>query len=308
MQIVLVLILVSGVSSAAPVKPVEIQSIQIVPSEARTGTHPEISGSIKAHAVTTPDMALEINVIAAVVRPDHVMKSWTWKKVRMRAGETRIFVVPKEYDIKSAGSYKVDFNVYTTDMRPLHRLSKTFVAVDATQSPVKTTVPEEAIAGAGVSPSQKVSGRSLEYQHVGFGLYANTLNGAGGATMLLWPLKHVGLQASYTAGEFTLTEGRLLARFPLSSGVNPYLGAGYLSVATERAVEAIGIKTTFRDSGVSGVIGVEFPLGKDVYGYMEVSGASIDLKKEVTSGTMSGTATVEYAPVTIGIGIVYFLF
>jgi hypothetical protein len=210
--------------------------------------------------------------------------------------------------MKSAGLYKVDFNVYTRDMRPLHRFSKTFVVIDATQPPVKAAVPEEAVPGAGVSSVKQVAGRPEEYRHIGLGLYGNTLNGAGGATLLLWPFKHVGLQASYLAGSYTIAEGRLLVRFPLSSGVNPYVGAGYLDVATERSVEVVDMKATFHDSGMSGVIGVEAPLGKSVYGYVEVSGTSIDLKKEVTNGTVSGTATIEYAPVTIGMGIVYFLF
>jgi outer membrane protein W len=126
--------------------------------------------------------------------------------------------------------------------------------------------------------------------------------------MLLWPFKHVGLQASYAVGSFTIAEGRLLARYPFSSGITPYLGAGYLNVTTERSVEVIGIKTRFQDSGVSGVIGVEVPLGKRIFGSIELSGASIDLKKEVISGGITGTASVKYAPITIGISIVYFLF
>jgi len=126
--------------------------------------------------------------------------------------------------------------------------------------------------------------------------------------MLLWPFKHVGLQASYTGGSFTIAEGRILARYPFSSGITPYLGAGYVNVTTERSVEIIGIKTRFQDSGVSGVIGVEVPLGKSVFGSVEISGASINLKKEVASGSITGTASVKYAPVTIGINVVYFLF
>ena len=59
---------------------------------------------------------------------------------------------------------------------------------------------------------------------------------------------------------------------------------------------------------MSGVIGVEVPLGKSMFGSVELSGASINLKKEVASGSITGTASVKYAPVTIGINIVYFLF
>jgi hypothetical protein len=81
-----------------------------------------------------------------------------------------------------------------------------------------------------------------------------------------------------------------------------------MNVTTERSVETIGIKTRFQDSGVSGVVGVEVPLGKNVFGSIEISGASIDLKKDVAGGSITGTASVKYAPVTIGINIVYYLF
>jgi hypothetical protein len=148
----------------------------------------------------------------------------------------------------------------------------------------------------------------VENRHVGVGIYANTLNGAGGAMILLWPFKYVGLQGSYTTGSFTITEGRVLARLPLSSGINPYLGAGYLIVNTERSVELINVREKFQDKGVSGVIGVEIPLSRRLSGYIEVCGASIDLKKEIRTGTVTGTASVKYAPVSIGIGIAYFLF
>jgi outer membrane protein W len=86
------------------------------------------------------------------------------------------------------------------------------------------------------------------------------------------------------------------------------MGVGFLNVSTERSVEVIGIKTSFEDSGMSGVIGVAIPLGKRVFGSVEISGSSIDLKKEVNTGSISGTASVKYAPVTIGVNIGYYLF
>jgi outer membrane protein W len=81
-----------------------------------------------------------------------------------------------------------------------------------------------------------------------------------------------------------------------------------MAVSTERTVEVVGEKATFRDSGISGAVGVEIPLGKNTVGYAEISGADIDLKKDVTSGGTSGTASVKYAPVTVGLGIVWYLF
>jgi len=303
----LLLLLISGTGHSAFAGPAEVQSIQIVPAETTVGRHPEITGSITATRAIARGESVEITVIAVVVRPDHVMRSWTWKNVRMRSGDIRSFVIPKEYAMKMAGTYKVDFNVYSKDMLPLHRFSKTFVVVDRTRPPAKTAAPEEERARIEATAGP-AAGRKTENTHFGAGLHADTLHSAGGAVLFLWPFTYVGLQASYSGGLFTIAEGRLLARYPFSSGIIPYLGAGYMNVTTERSVEMIGIKARFRDSGVSGVVGVEVPLGKNVFGSVEISGASINLKKDVASGSITGTASVKYAPVTIGINIVYFLF
>ena len=287
--------------------PIEVQSILIVPTETTAGRHPEITGSITAAQTLARDKSIEITVIASVFRPDHVMKSWTWKKVRMRAGDIRSFTIPKNYDIKTVGNYKVDFNVYSMDMKPLHSQSKKFTVVDQALPPAQTTPSEEERAHI-ESAAGQAAPRHEEDKHFAVGLCADTVHGTGGATVLLWPFKYAGLQASYTGGSFTIFEGRLLSRFPLSSGITPYLGAGYLDVCTERSVEIIGVKTRFHESGVSGVIGVEIPLGKRLFGSIEISGTSISLKKDVTSGSTSGTASVTYAPVTMGITIGSFLF
>jgi hypothetical protein len=304
---ILLFLFMSATAYSASAGPVEVQSIQIVPSETTVGRHPEISGIVKATKVLRRDETLVITVIAVVVRPDHVVKSWTWKNVRMRTDDIRSFTIPNDYELKLAGTYKVDFNVYTRNMLPLYRLSKKFVAVDRKLPSTKTKPPEGDKARIEAA-SGRAAGRQAEYPHLGVGLYADTLHSTGGATMLLWPFKHVGLQASYSVGSFSIAEGRILARLPLSSGITPYLGAGYLKVTTERAVEIIGIKTGFQDSGVSGVIGVEVPLVERMFGSIELSGASIKLKKEVATGSTTGTASVKYAPVTIGINIVYHLF
>jgi hypothetical protein len=299
-QTTLLLLLASGAFHNAFAEPVEVQSIQITPSETTVGLYPDITSSIKVNKVSAPGETLEMIVIAVVFRPDHVMKSWVWKNVNMKAGEVKKFTIPREYAMTLAGTYKVDFNVYTKDMKPLHRLSKNFVVIDKSLPLVKKMAPTKEIT--------LVTAQPAEYPHFGVGVYANTLNPSVGATALLWPLKYVGIQGSYTVGSFTTTEGRLLGRFPLSWGINPYIGIGYLSVSTERTVDAIGIKSMFRDSSVSGVIGAEFPLNKSIYGYVELSGAKIDLEQNVTNGVTTGTATVKYNQVTVGLGIVYYLF
>jgi hypothetical protein len=303
----LLFLLISGVSHPAFAGPIQVESIQVLPAETSVGKYPEITGSVKANKNLARGETMNIVVIASVVRPDHVMKSWTWKKVSMRAGDIKSFTIPKEYEIKLAGSYKVDFNIYSKDMLPMHKRSTTFVVVDTSLQPASTTTPGSDRARAEAS-SVRAADRSAGSNHLGVGVYSNTLNSTVGATVILWPFKYVGLQGSYTAGSYTITEGRLLARLPLSSGINPYLGVGYLNVTTEKTVDVINTKEKFQDSGPSGVIGAEIPLGKDFFGYVEICGSSIDLKKEVTSGSITGTASVKYSNVSIGLGIVYFLF
>jgi hypothetical protein len=304
MPVVLLLLLGTGASHDAFAGTVEVQSIQILPVETMAGKHLEITGTIKAKA---PGETMEVNVIASLTLPDHAVKSWTWKKISIKAGETKTFLIPKEYEAKSGGIFKVDFGVYSRDMSPLNRLSKTFTVDEPSRPPVKTTARESATRSS-VTSSGIVSGQPADDHHFGLGVYVNTVNSAGGATLLLWPFKYVGLQGSYTLGVFTTAEGRLLARFPLSAGFNPYVGVGYASVSTERTVDVIGIKTTIKDNGVSGVLGVEFPLSKSALGYIEISGTAVDLKKEVASGGQTGTASVKYSPVTVGFSVVYFLF
>jgi outer membrane protein W len=296
--LIVILLLGLGIFDKSFAGPVEIQSIRISPAETTTGKYPEITANIKANAVPASGKAMEINVFASMVLPNKIVKSWTWKKISMRSGETRNISIPKDYDTKLAGVYKVDFNVYSTDMRPLHRLSKSFVVVDAKQ-PVTSSKNK-----TGVGPDSA----STTDHHLGFGGYVNTVNTAGGATMLLWSNKYVGVQGSYSVGNFTTAEGRLLVRFPNSTGFNPYVGVGYMSVSTERMVDVIGTKITFRDSGVSGAVGVEIPLSKNIVGYAEISGANIDLKKDVDVGGTPGIASVKYSPVTVGLSIVWYLF
>jgi len=297
----LLFLLVSGAEHSAFAGPIQVESIQVLPAETSVGRYPEITGSVKANKDLARGETVNIVVIASVVRPDHVMKSWTWKKVSMRAGDIKSFIIPKEYEIKLAGSYKVDFNVYSKDMLPMHKFSTTFVVVDPSLQPAITTTPESAA-------SMHAAFQPAEYPLMGVGVYSNTMNSTVGAALILWPFKYVGLQGSYTAGSYTITEGRLLARLPLSSGINPYLGVGYLNVTTEKTVDVINTREKFQDSGPSGVIGVEIPLGKNFFGYVEVCGSSIDLKKEVTNGLTTGTASVQYSNVSIGLGIVYFPF
>lgn len=301
---VVLLLLVPGASHTVFAGTVEIQSIQIVPVETMAGEHPEITGTVISESAKATGETMEITVFATLTRPDHAVKLWTWKNIRIKAGKSKDFSIPKEYKMKLRGIYTVDFSVYSKDMRPLNKLSKSFTVVVPSHPPVQKTSEAVATDSTGTLPG-KTSGHN---HHIGVGVYANTVNSAAGAIVFLWPLKNVGLQGSYTMGEFTTTEVRLLARLPLSSGINPYAGVGYASVTTERTVDVIGVKTTFKDSGVSGVIGAEIPLMRNVFGYVEISNTLVELEKEVTQGGRTGTATVKYSSFTAGFSIVYYAF
>lgn len=293
------------ISDAAFAASIEVQSIQIFPARTTVGKYPDISGSVKMIKADVPGGEKEINVIAVLYRPDNILKSWTWMNVRMRAGEIKQFDMPQEYDLKLPGTYKVDYNVYSKDMRPLHRLSKTFVAVDPLHAPSGTTALKGTTA-TDTSSTDRLSQPREEDKYLGLGIYGNALNPAGGATILLWPFKYIGIQGIYTDGVFTSAEGRLLIRSPRSSGLNPYFGIGYVDVRKEK--EIIGVETEFRDKGISSVIGLELRLSRSVHAYAEISSVTIELEKQVSNGGQTVNATVDYAPVTIGIGIVYFLF
>jgi hypothetical protein len=49
------------------------------------------------------------------------------------------------------------------------------------------------------------------------------------------------------------------------------------------------------------------PLSKNLIGYADISGANIDLNKEVNIGGTSGIASVKYAPLTVGLSIVWYI-
>jgi outer membrane protein W len=116
----------------------------------------------------------------------------------------------------------------------------------------------------------------------------------------------VAVEGIYSTGEFTSYEGRLIAKIDRSQKVSFYGGIGYIQVTTEKDI--IGVATRFSDSGVSGVVGVEAALGDKVLLHVEVSAARIELEQTVTSGAQTVKASVKYAPVTIGIGLVLMVF
>jgi outer membrane protein W len=92
----------------------------------------------------------------------------------------------------------------------------------------------------------------------------------------------------------------------LSYGVRPYLGVGYLHA--ERSATVIGVDTTIKGNGVTGFGGVEIPVYGKLYAYIDVSGTTLKLSKDVTNANRAATATVKYSPVTLCAGLMLYIF
>lgn len=282
---------------------IDLKPITVTPALLSPGQHPNIEARL-VRAQSGTDAYVVVNVIATVTRPDNRTRSWNWEKIKISRAAARTITVPKEYDTSAAGTYRVEVLVYSGDMKHrLARRSHTFDVVERRQSETSgKKTPTKAREGAAID----TAGRERTRTYMGLGIYGNALNPAGGGMVLLWPSKYVGLEGIYSTGEFTSYEGRLIAKIDRSQKVSFYGGIGYIQVTTEKDI--IGVATRFSDSGVSGVVGVEAALGDKVLLHVEVSAARIELEQTVTSGAQTVKASVKYAPVTIGIGLVLMVF
>jgi hypothetical protein len=289
-----------GVSHAA--RPgVEVRSVTVVPEVLAPGGKPAIKAVI-ARTKTGPREPAAFNIIAVVTLPNNVVRSSMWKNEPFERGQSREFDAPSFFDTSLTGTYTIRFHVYSRDMRRrLATRARTFtVAVGAPARSRQAAKPVPA------EHRQQTKQPEAQRPVFGLGIYGNALNPAGGGTVILWPFEHLGVQGSYTVGRLTSTEARLLVRFGKTAGVYPYLGAGYINVSEE--ADIIGVPTEFKDSGMSGVVGAEVPFERRWYGYIEVSGSSINLQETVTNGAQTVRAKVSYAPVSICAGIVFYLF
>jgi hypothetical protein len=282
---------------------VDLGPITIAPAVLSPGQYPNIEARV-SRAPKVAGKYIVVNIIAVVTQPDHRVRSWHWGKVKITRGAARTVTVPKKYDTSFAGTYRVEVMVYSGDMkRMLATRTVTFEVADRSKALKQTGKQPSAMKE---SAPRETAGDKREHPQVSIGIYGNALNPAGGGTIFLWPSKHVGVQGSATTGEFTSYEGRLLARIEGSGGQGIYGGIGFIHVTKNEDI--IGVGTKFEDRGVSGVVGLELPLGKKMLLCLEVSAARIELKQTVTNGARTVQASVKYAPVTIGAALILPLF
>jgi len=280
---------------AASSEVVDLGPITVAPDHLSQGQYPNIETRV-SKAPKAAGERVVVNIIAVVTQPDNRVRSWNWQKVSISRGADRLITVPKEYDTTITGTYRVEVNVYSSDMKRRYASRSRSFTVQRRKEP------QEVKKGAAIG----AAGAERERVYAGLGLYGNALNPAGGGTLFLWPSRYVGVQGIYSTGVFSSYEGRLLVKRDFSSKYSVYGGIGYIHVTAEKDI--IGVTTQFEDGGMSGVVGVEVSLGKKVLLYIETSAAKIDLEKTVTNGSQTVNATVEYAPVTIGISLVMAIF
>lgn len=298
----------------------EVYSVTIKPETVSAGAYPEIKGFVRNTSLTDNGFGgkAAFDVVAVVTAPSGAQKSMVWRDVRFNADQRKSYTTANTYDIKQPGTYKVVYSVYNVGRTHLYAtLSKTFTAARPAEAkkpepPAKAekkperAKPEKPRPDEVAERPERKSPADKDRKYIGLGGYVNALNFSGGGTLIAWPLKNLAIQGTYGVGTFASYEGRIFYRFPLSGNIKPYAGAGYIHA--ERDATVIGVKTTIIGDSYTVFGGVEIQLFKNLYGYVDVSGSPMKLEKDVVNGSQAATVTVEYAPVTICTGIVFYLF
>jgi opacity protein-like surface antigen len=146
---------------------------------------------------------------------------------------------------------------------------------------------------------------SLKRRIFGIGAVVNAVNFSAGPAIIVWPLPNVGIQASYSAGTYTSYEVRGLYRFDLVPWLSPYVGAGYLH--TEKKVSVQDVQVKLKDDNISAFLGFEIPLYEDRL-MLSVEGlyTPTKLKTQVDTTNVRYETKVDYKPVSLGVGLIYY--
>lgn len=283
--------------------PVVVEKITGIPETPAPGELPDISAIIASPRAADRGRT-EVTVIVVLTRPDHAVRSWQWKKVSFAPDEKKSFTLPREYGTTLAGTYRIEYSVYSSDMEKQYGTRSRSFTVTARTRPAEASAVREKkkdLPGGQKEPQPQTPGTRFAA-----GVTGNIVNTAGGVTILAWPLPQVGLQASYAVGTITSREVRILGRYERSGWFNVYLGIGWLQVTKKANV--IGVETTFSKSAPSAQVGIEIPLGRRLIGYLGVTGTTLRLREEVTTATQAATATVTYAPLSVEASLVLSVF
>ncbi len=317
----------------------DVYSISVTPGLVPSGTYPAIVGFIHntSSLKNRNHGKAVLDVTALITYPNGAQKSYLWHDVNFTANQRKSYTCGNNYDIHQIGIYKVTYSVYNSGKKHRYKsLSKYFTVSnpseaahtapssettkktpegERTRQALRESVPAESAAQEMMTKNtgklsthdrQPLKVPGAERQLVGIGGYINALNFSGGPTLILWPLRNLAVQGTYGVGTFTSYEARVFYRFFLSQHLHPYVGAGYLHA--ERSAHVLGVAVKIADDGFTAFGGVEIPINKRLSGYIDVSGTSMKLKKDVANGGSQATATVKYSPISVSTGLVLYLF
>lgn len=285
----------------------EIYSITITPDTVPAGTYPEITGFVwnTSRSKNGKNRKAVFDVLTVITSPTGTTKRLLWHDVRFTADQRKLYKYVNNYDTNLIGTYRVEYFVYNSGRTHLYAsFSKSFT-VHAPAVTSKPQPPEETRKPPAYGRTAKtyLTGETI---FIGIGGYVNTFDFSAGPTLILWPFKNLAFQGTYGLGTFTSYEARTFYRFPLSQLIKPYFGAGYLHA--EKNASVLGTDMKIKGDSFTVFGGVELPLYKNLYGYVDVSGTPLKLRKELVNGTTQATATVKYSPVTVCAGLVLYLF
>lgn len=305
------------------------------------GSYPEITAYVQNKTSSTSKTGgnAVFDIKKVLTLPDKTKNVWFWDDVSFSPNQKKAYPLGKNYDISKPGAYQIEFLVYDSSRKYLiSSLSKTFTVKEAvvkvpppvpitkeTVEPPKTTVPTPPVPEIKPVVAQKAEMPALPPQkapvsqpsetqirrYIGIGGFANTLNFSGGPTLILWPLKNLAIQGFYGWGTFESYEMRGFYRFDLSSRFKPYLGAGYFHTERDFEVTSSGntvIEGTLKGNSYTVFGGVEVSLIKDRLAfYADISGTPLKLEDDVAIGSDTVKVSVDYSPVTIGTGLVFYI-
>lgn len=320
----------------------DVYSITINPDTVTVGSYPEIEGYVQNKSSSTGKTGgnAVFDIKKVLTLPDKTKTAWFWDDVSFSPNQKKTYPLRKDYDISKPGVYQIEFSVYDSSRKNLiSTLSKTFTVKEAvvkapppittvketietpkaiTPPPIvsekKTVVAQKQKAEIPALPPQKAAisqpSEAPTRRYIGIGGFANTLNFSGGPTLILWPLKNLAIQGSYGWGTFESYEVRGFYRFDLSSRFKPYIGAGYLHAERDFEVTSSGttVEGTIKGNSYTVFGGVEVSLIKDRLAfYADISGTPLKLEDDVMIGTDKVKVSVDYSPVTIETGLVFYI-
>lgn len=302
----------------------EISSVTINPASTPVGTYPEIKAVIQnTSKKSSSDGKASFDIKLLLTLPDKTTKLWTWRNNKFSADQKMQFKAPQDFNIKQSGSYTVEYSVFIAGAsKPLTSRTESFSTINpaAAPKPVASAPKLAATADARKKPkdpdanlkapkpsSSAPKHAGTDRNTIGIGIHFNTVNVSAGPALMFWPMENAGLEITYGLGFTTTYEVRGMYRFQPVMTISPYVGAGYLHA--EKKETLLQTDITMKGESFSIFGGIERALYSKLHAYAELSLTPLKLGSvNVNTATNNSSQNINYIPVTVGIGILWYVF